>query len=559
MFFNEKEILRSIKRIIKKLRKQKDIINLVHLHPFVISVFPLLFFVNHNKDQLLQNTKGVVTILVLILIFTSMVLGLNLFLFKNFSKAALAAFVSVIIFFYFGHIETLFDKLLPNFNINLSLIAFSPVRQYINTDIGITKMLYFVFAVVLVATYFRVYRATKIPIYIHKTLMLFSITLVLYNAINILFYRSSLEFDKQMIQTDQVDIDQESIGDYPDIYYIIPDSYARSDILQEVYGYDNSEFMEFLKSKGFYVADKSISNYAHTFLSLASSLNMDYMNEISEEDGVKRQDFSRYYSMISNNKIAVYLKNKGYKIVNFSSDIGPTNNLAVADYNIQKNDLFKIGSFELKMDDFTINYLKTTVIYPLFRINLVEFQRQQVLFVLDNLHGLDYVEGPKFVIAHTIIPHPPYIFNKDGGLPEKADRTMQENTSLNKDLYLDQLIFTNIKLQESISEILLKNDNTVIIIQADHGPSVLLGESFEKNLIPMENIDGVKERMSILNAYYFPGGDYSMLVKDATPVNTFRIILNRYFGEDLELLENKVYISDYSNLYKFWDVTDLIK
>ncbi len=62
----------------------------------------------------------------------------------------------------------------------------------------------------------------------------------------------------------------------PDIYYIILDGYGRSDVLQRYYDFDNAEFLEGLRHRGFYVADKSSTNYPYTAHSLSSSLNMRY-------------------------------------------------------------------------------------------------------------------------------------------------------------------------------------------------------------------------------------------------------------------------------------------
>ena len=72
----------------------------------------------------------------------------------------------------------------------------------------------------------------------------------------------------------------------PDIYYLILDGYANSSTLKEVYGYDNQGFEDYLEEKGFKVASESRSNYAITALSLASSLNMEYINYLSEAGGV---------------------------------------------------------------------------------------------------------------------------------------------------------------------------------------------------------------------------------------------------------------------------------
>lgn len=37
----------------------------------------------------------------------------------------------------------------------------------------------------------------------------------------------------------------------PDIYYFIPDGYARADVLDDLYGLNNSDFIGYLTTKGF--------------------------------------------------------------------------------------------------------------------------------------------------------------------------------------------------------------------------------------------------------------------------------------------------------------------
>ncbi len=71
----------------------------------------------------------------------------------------------------------------------------------------------------------------------------------------------------------------------------------------------------------------------------------------------------------------------------------------------------------------------------------------------------------------------------------------------------------------------------------------------------LEDTD-VRERLSILNAYFLPGEGAVELYKEITPVNTFRLILNRYFGTDLKLLEDRSYFSTCEHPYRFLDVTD---
>jgi hypothetical protein len=67
----------------------------------------------------------------------------------------------------------------------------------------------------------------------------------------------------------------------------------------------------------------------------------------------------------------------------------------------------------------------------------------------------------------------------------------------------------------------------------------------------------LRESISILNAYYLPGVDSSQLYDSISPVNTFRLIFNTYFGEDYELLDDRTYYSPYWQPYDFYDVTEI--
>jgi hypothetical protein len=82
----------------------------------------------------------------------------------------------------------------------------------------------------------------------------------------------------------------------------------------------------------------------------------------------------------------------------------------------------------------------------------------------------------------------------------------------------------------------------VIIIQGDHGPAQLEKEN----------------RMGILNAYYFPNKK-DALYATITPVNTFRVVFNTFFGTNLELLTDTSYYSKYSKPYGFETIPNTCK
>ena len=78
--------------------------------------------------------------------------------------------------------------------------------------------------------------------------------------------------------------------------------------------------------------------------------------------------------------------------------------------------------------------------------------------------------------------------------------------------------------------------------------------------------DEWRHKMGILNALYLPGGEAGSgsgsggLHPAITPVNTFRIVFNEYFGADFELLEDRSFTyPDLDHVYDFYEITDRLK
>ena len=75
------------------------------------------------------------------------------------------------------------------------------------------------------------------------------------------------------------------------------------------------------------------------------------------------------------------------------------------------------------------------------------------------------------------------------------------------------------------------------------------------HMTDVNNTD-VRERMRILNAYYFPDQKYGALSTGISPVNSFRVVLNEYIRAHLELLPDRSFFSTWGEPYHFIDVTD---
>ena len=106
----------------------------------------------------------------------------------------------------------------------------------------------------------------------------------------------------------------------PNIFFIILDGYARADVLSEIYQFDNTDFLNSLTDKGFFVANQARANYSQTSLTLASSLNMKYLDDlVAGEAFIEANDTLPLAKMINQSLVGRFLKQRGYKTVAFSS------------------------------------------------------------------------------------------------------------------------------------------------------------------------------------------------------------------------------------------------
>ena len=320
----------------------------------------------------------------------------------------------------------------------------------------------------------------------------------------------------------------------PNIYYIILDTYGGSKDLKELLGYDNREITAFLISKGFYVATNSRSNYAWTRPSMAASLNMKYLPSEADEKNPGHFKLNlnlNLVRMIENNEVLAFLRSIGYKY----ADLSIWNGLFLSS-NYQTN-------YQYHYNVFSHGLLQMSILgKPVFDNYLMgRLKRKEIINQLEALETVSNIVSninePTFVYAHFGVPHGPFVFDQFGNEYPFFRQLMQTDE---RNLYVNQLIYTNTLLKRVIGAILEKSERPpIIIIQGDHGPRALCSN----------HEDNVRLRMSIFNAFYLPNKGATVLYDSITPVNTFRVIFNYYFGTNYELLEDRSYyqVRDYNN------------
>jgi hypothetical protein len=340
-------------------------------------------------------------------------------------------------------------------------------------------------------------------------------------------------------------------GQRPDIYYLIFDRYAGEETLKNIYRFDNSAFYAFLRQKGFYVAGKSFANYPKTAHSLLSSLNMKYINDLSLTAGENCANWQLIFDQLQDYKLWRYLKGKGYKFIHIGSWWAPTSVNRYADININ-----------FRLSEFTMRFIENTMAYPLLEHTGVfgfrEFHRKRALYQMEKLNAIPGGNGPVFVFAHILLPHPPWAFTRDGKFLEEKilyKRSNDEN-------YINQLVYTNSLIKRLIDTLMTRSRTPpIIVIQADEGPFPARYRKHE-DTFDWRTAEKSELRIKslILNAYYLPGFDTGSLYPGITPVNSWRVILNHYFNENFEKMPDECWIfQDKSHPYKFLNITGLIK
>ncbi len=340
----------------------------------------------------------------------------------------------------------------------------------------------------------------------------------------------------------------------PDVYYIVLDAYGRADALRAYYGYDNEPFLRELEKRGFTIARESRANYEQTPLCLASAVNMEYLDGLAKRMGVTGTDMEPLRAMIDRNRVADEFRAAGLRYVYIWTGAGQSR-VETADLVLDSDS--RVSSFEGQV-------LGLSALDASSRTGVGGFQRHRamVLAAFEHLGSVAKLPERKFVFAHVMAPHPPFVFQPDGA-EVRTDRgySADDGSWLLQGMsreqyrrgYIDQLRYINKRTLEAIDRIIQQSKRPpVIILQGDHGSRMNLDWS------SLERTD-VQEPYSILNAYRAPEAVRKYLYPSISPVNTFRLVLTRLFGAHYPLLPDRSYYSTANAPYGLTDVTGLLR
>ena len=484
------------------------------LHPFLFAAYPALAFLAHNIEQtkasaalrpLLVSLAGAV---ILFLILVAVL--------RDYPRAGVVCSIFIGLFFTYGHVYGYLE--------GITLLGVTLGRHRLLAPLWL--------GLAAISLWWGMRRDRDLRSLSHGLNVVALVALILPLG-QIGFYQLSLRSFGSPANTPRAYASPGLVPTYgtPDIYYIILDSYSRDDMLKKFYRLDNTPFLDQLEQMGFYVARCAQSNYDQTELSLASSLNYDYLDKLGGQYRPGNTRRAGLPELIQHSAVRAALKSLGYKVVAFDTGFDAT--------RLTDADVYLAPRVSSEINDFEETFVRTTAA-RLFTegvasLNLPpdweardQAHRERILFELEQLKQIPGLPGPKFVFAHIITPHWPYIFGPNG---EPVHERPESTTG-----YRDQVMFINQQILPILDQILAQSKTPpIIIIQGDHGAV----------------LQDPHRRMSILNVYHLPDGGESQLYESISPVNTFRVILNHYFGTQLPLQEDVSYYSSYEQPYDY--------
>ena len=153
---------------------------------------------------------------------------------------------------------------------------------------------------------------------------------------------------------------------------------------------------------------------------------------------------------------------------------------------------------------------------------------KKILDTLATLRLSPPANQPVFLYAHLGMPHFPYFYDEEGNAyPDHV--VFSDSMISDRSKFAGYIGYTNHQLDTIVSELLVKTGgNAIIIVQSDHG---------------LADMDWSRKEDAFRNfsAFYFPDKDYHLLYDGMSNVNTFRVVLNKYFNQALPLLPDRSY------------------
>ena len=477
-------------------------------------LFVPIFFVTHGylENVRLIPFRELAFLFGILLVFSLLLYWLFRALLKSGQKSALFTFLFLLITLFFGVVQDFAER-------QLGASFFSSIR--------FLSLLTFA---VLITSFFLIRKSRsdfkRIPIYLN---LLFAIYIMvdLFAIANKLQKHDKIE---NAIFNAPIKISPCDSCTKPPVYLVVLDEYSGTSSLKKYFNYDNTGFEDSLKQLGFHVVHQSNSNYYYTVYSMASMLNLDYINEFKRHGVNDDEGYHKSLLMIKHNLAIQQFVREGYQIKNYSYfELEGFPTLYKNDYLPGRINLIIHKTMYIRLLGQALN--KMGMGRPLV-FAAGDWEEE---YIKNNDDMMERVLGeqadsiPSFTYVHLMMPHEPFSFNSAGERTQKWVRSSSHSADEVDAAYLQYLIYTNKKIFQFIQQLQANtHGKAVIMLMSDHAYRGF-DRKGDMNLL-----------YSNLNAVYLPGKQYEHFSDGTTNVNQFRILFSALFNHPIPILKNEL-------------------
>lgn len=480
------------------------------LHLFLLPVFFIAFKYNLYEGFL---TTGLV---VKSWLLVTVVLTTSAFLFKpvvsSFQKAA--AFITCLGFAYlfFGDLREFLQNTkslhwFSHYKVLLPLIALAYLLLYLfvkrNTQVnGLVRYLNIFLLLICSIEVVQLFTKNKQP------------------------YQPSAEI-KQVVPYDSLK------GKLPDIYFIVPDCYPSTTYQAEMLQSNNSAFDDSLTSKGFRLISQSKSNYNRTAFSMLSTFQLHPVSWLQNESSVNAKDFNRAMNEVKEAPFFHLLQQYKYQFINLSIFDITDQPAYRKEYflNTEPDELifkYSFGNYFIKDIGFHWFADKKEALRKKLKAHYSPLKTYSKN-ITDSILNIkqQQTDRPRFVYLHLSFPHYPYFYNEEGK-PYTDEEVFIDSMITDRKKFAAYIQYANKELLKIINSLQQKKSKHVILLQSDHGIA---------DLDPTRKQDA----FSNYSAIYFSDADYKLVYDSMSNVNSLRVIVNKYFGQQLPMLPDETF------------------
>jgi hypothetical protein len=334
-------------------------------------------------------------------------------------------------------------------------------------------------------------------------------------------------------------------GSLPDVYYVITDGLASPDVLDSRFGVDTTAAAGRLRQLSVTVTTRSRSNYAQTYLSLASSLSGQYIDP-SIASALHTRDRRPLDDLIKQGEMLARFRALGYEFVMVGSDTTMTAGHPLADRCFCP---LPSGPTELE-------YVLLAA-SPLGDLVGADGATQRAHWAHVR-NAFDYLEAvrstkPLLVFAHVIAPHPPFVFAADGSFSPALSRFSEKDGDQFPGTreeyragYAAEARFVLDRLVTLAGRLMRRPRRPILVIHGDHGSALGMVHG------SIDRTDWT-ERLAIFSAYGGPAGTPPP-PEDISPVNALRWAYSAATLSNWSPLPNRSYVSIYRRPYDLVEV-----